>query len=107
MSPDQEQSIIKQYSRLGREIPKHILDKPKLSYDEPYLYSWFLELGTERFPSSNIVTQIPITKIYEHARNLLIPDEYLARFVYCIRQLDLHYVRVSNDELSSMRKAKK
>lgn len=104
MPPDQEQSIRKQYKKLGRPLPKYILDKPKLGEDGLFAWSCFWELSTERYPSQVGVTSIPICKIYEYLNHLLVPDFYKSVLVYCIRQLDMHYVKDCNDSLKQMKK---
>ena len=103
MPHDREQSILKQLAKLGQEPPDIIKNKPELVDDELFLWKSYIELSTERPLSSDQVCHIPITKIYEYAEHVRVPDSYLCRFLHCIRGLDIHNVSVQNDKLEQMR----
>ena len=105
MPASQEQDIIKQYNRLKRKLPDSIKNKPTIdNSEEMFLYNSFHNLCSERYPSSHSVSQIPICKIHEYARHLEVPATYYQRFIYVIKNLDLHYLKVTNDDLRQARK---
>lgn len=101
MPPSQENSIREQLARLGRELPAVILNKPELVDDELYLWKAFWELDSERYPAQGCVLHIPINSIFRYIRYNDIPMSYQARFQYCIRQLDMHYVSSTNARLKT------
>lgn len=105
MPPDQEQSIRKQVAKLGTRLPKIIAEKPELEYDEIFIWRAFWELSTERYPSNRGgISPIPVCKIYEYCNYTFIPESYVTRFFYCVRQMDMHYVKLLNDEALAARK---
>lgn len=106
MSESREQSIRKQLSKLGEELPDIITNSPKLIRDEPFLWRCYWELDTERYPSSHSFMPIPINAIAQYAKWNFIPEKYFERYSYCIRQLDMHYVSVANGEIASARRKK-
>lgn len=108
MNSAQEQSIIKQMKRMGQEIPDEIKNKPRLKTgEELFLWRAFWELDTERYPSQGGMTAIPVTRIFLYMQACFISESYSARFLYCIRQLDMHYVKSSNDELKRIRESQR
>ena len=107
MSASREQDIRKQYKRLKRKLPDSILNKPVVNdQEEMFLYNCFHDLCSERYPSDHAITAIPICKIYEYAQHLEVPITYHQRFVYVIKCLDLHYLKVSNDSIRQARRKK-
>lgn len=103
MSESREQSIRKQSARLNQELPTVIKNKPELRDDEFFLWKSFWELDTERPVSAESLRPIPITKYYEYAVYISVPRDYLFRFIYCLRQLDMHLVNVTNDKIAKAR----
>lgn len=99
MPSDREQSIRDQLEKIGHPLPDIIANKPELENDEVFLWKSFWELDTERPSAREFLKQIPITKYYEYAKWVLVPNNYLSRFIYCVRQMDVHYVNVNNDRL--------
>lgn len=99
MPAKQEQSIVKQHRKLGKPLPALIRNKPILIDDELYLWRAFSELDTERPSGRDVMLHIPIIKIFEYAIYTGIEASYMNRFLYCIRQMDMHHVGVNNDKL--------
>lgn len=106
MSESQEQSIRDQLSKIGESLPDIIINQPKLTGDETFLWRCYWELDTERYPSSHCIMPIPINAIARYAEWNCIPQSYFERYSYCVRQLDMHYVSVCNGEIAAARKKK-
>ena len=68
---------------------------PKLNLAEQIYYDAFRELGTERHSGMSLGA-IPRTKIKEYAEELELNTREAEAFLYVIRHIDIHFIKLQD-----------